>query len=79
MEPKRLSTQEVEKFLNAFNEHLDLHEAHTWEQVGRCVYCADCQERLYQGYLPKDRRPQKRAPSTPKATREMRQRWGMDD
>lgn len=33
------------------------HAQHTWAQVGPCVYCADCDVRLYQGQLPADRRP----------------------
>lgn len=33
------------------------HEGHTWEQVGLCVYCVDCEVRLYQGTVPADRRP----------------------
>ena len=33
------------------------HAPHTWRQVGLCVYCDDCGERLYQGQLPDDRRP----------------------
>lgn len=28
------------------------HADHAWAQQGRCVYCKDCSERLYQGKLP---------------------------
>jgi hypothetical protein len=66
------------KALESFNDTLEIHEAHTWEQVGRCVYCTDCGERLYQGYLPKDRRQPRRTPAEPKSTQEMRARWGKD-
>jgi hypothetical protein len=73
-----LDKDTTRKALESFNEMLELHEAHTWEQVGRCVYCADCGERLYQGYLPKERRPVRRAPATPQSTQEMRARWQKD-
>lgn len=33
------------------------HDTCTLEQVGPCVYCADHNERLYQGMLPADKRP----------------------
>jgi len=33
------------------------HAPHTWSQIGPCVYCDDCNERLYQGQLPENRRP----------------------
>jgi hypothetical protein len=66
---------QIRKALEAFSERLELHEEHVWEQVGRCVYC-ECGERLYQGYLPSERRKPKKAPAEPKATTEMRARWG---
>lgn len=69
-------SDDVRRALEAFSEKLELHEAHTWKQVGRCVYCNDCSERLYQGWLPKDRKPPPTTPREPKATTEMRQRWG---
>jgi hypothetical protein len=28
------------------------HDAHRWEAVGLCVWCADCNVRLYEGDLP---------------------------
>lgn len=64
--------------MESFSEMLEIHEDHTWEQVGRCVYCADCAERLYQGYLPKERRQPRRVPVEPKSTQEMRARWNKD-
>jgi hypothetical protein len=66
---------DVRRALESFNELLELHEAHTWKQVGRCVYCDDCQERLYQGRLPAERKPARRPPPEPAATTEMRSRW----
>jgi hypothetical protein len=65
----------VEKALKALDDLLTAHEPHTWEQIGRCVYC-ECGERLYQGYLPAHRRTAKKAPPEPKATTEMRKQWG---
>ena len=38
--------------VQAFFEEIDSHQDHTWKQVGRCVYCADCKVRLYQGKIP---------------------------
>jgi len=32
--------------------NLSSHADHTWSQHGRCVYCDDCDIRLYQGKLP---------------------------
>lgn len=65
----------MEKALEGFDRMLIAHEAHTWKQVGRCVYCDDCGDRLYQGRLPKDRQQPKRQPPEPEATTEMRKRW----
>lgn len=69
----------IRKALEDWSARLEIHEAHTWGQVGRCVYCRDCGERLYQGFLPKDRKPPLRRASEPKATQEMRARWGKSD
>jgi hypothetical protein len=64
--------------LAALEAQLAPHEHHTWEQIGRCVYCADCSTRLYQGTIgpthTKVRR--RRQGQEPKATQEMRERWG---
>lgn len=30
------------------------HQACRWEEIGRCVYCAEHGDRLYQGSLPSD-------------------------
>ena len=40
-----------------FEARLAAHESHRWEEVAPCVYCADCNVRLYQGVLPDDRDP----------------------
>lgn len=60
--------------------HIQPHEDHTWEQVGRCVYCVDCDARLYQGTVPSDHAKVRRRSwsdaSDPAATNAMRERWG---
>lgn len=70
----------AKKAVEAMFAKIAKHDDHCWEQVGRCVYCVDCQQRLYQGTIPADHTNVKRRvrDSTPKATREMRARWGMD-
>jgi hypothetical protein len=66
--------------VNAMFEEIARHEDHAWQQIGRCVYCMDCGERLYQGRIPASHANVKiRARGgSPKATRDMRERWGMD-
>lgn len=57
------------------------HAGHVWEQVGRCVYCHDCGLRLYQGRIPASHTNVYRrsaGSSSPRATDEMRRRWGKD-
>jgi hypothetical protein len=67
------------KAVVGFFEELLRHQDHCWQQVGRCVYCADCGQRLYQGQIPPEHTNVKRRSfGTPKATRDMRERWGMD-
>ena len=74
--------QEQLAAVTAYFEGIARHQDHTWEQVGRCVYCVDCDERLYQGRIPPEHRNVKcrsYGVHTPKETRDMRTRWGMDD
>jgi hypothetical protein len=71
-----MSGEQMQGALSALFAKLDAHEDHTWQQVGRCVYCHDCGERLYQGTLPPERRQPKPRPVEPKATTAMRERWG---
>jgi hypothetical protein len=33
------------------------HRPHRWEEVGICVWCVDCNVRLYQGNLPEWKDP----------------------
>ena len=66
----------VEDAWKAFDRMLTEHQEHEWRQIGRCVYCQPCNVRLYQGTLPKDRKPAPSRPVEPSATTEMRKRWG---
>ena len=64
--------------VQAMWDEIARHDDHEWEQIGRCVYCADCSQRLYQGTIgpthTKVRR--RRQGQEPKSTTEMRKRWG---
>ena len=70
----------ADEILKAFEARLAEHEAHTWEQIGRCVYCADCSTRLYQGTIPPGHTNvrKRRQGQEPKSTAEMRKRWGKE-
>jgi hypothetical protein len=70
----------MDNVLKAFEEKLEIHSDHTWKRIGRCVYCDDCNERLYQGRIPDDHKKVKvkSRNRTPTATQEMRDRWRMD-
>ena len=48
-------------FATVLTELLETHGEHRWEEVGPCVWCADCNVRLYQGTLPDDKAPANRA------------------
>jgi hypothetical protein len=71
-------TIDPDKILAAFEASLRAHDEHTWEQIGRCVYCADCQTRLYQGRIPTSHTQvrRRRQGQEPKSTTAMRERWG---
>jgi hypothetical protein len=63
------------------NQLFGKHDAHVWTQIGRCVYCVDCNQRLYQGTIPPShervRTPQRWGDAAnPAATQAMRERWG---
>jgi len=66
----------MEDAWKAFDSMLAEHEEHEWRQIGRCVYCQPCNVRLYQGTLPKSRKPLPTKMPEPTATTEMRARWG---
>jgi len=53
----------------AFDDMLASHEG---------VYCHDCDVRLYQGTIPKGQAQHRQMPREPKATTEMRKRWGKE-
>jgi hypothetical protein len=67
--------------VRVLNDIASGHDQHFWTQIGRCVYCADCNKRLYQGTIP-DSHEKVQAPRRwdeardPAATRTMRERWG---
>ena len=68
-----------EEVARAFNAMLDAHKDHEWVQIGPCVYCDDCNTRLFQGRLGGERKERDSRPvQTPKETRDMRARWGKD-
>lgn len=72
-------TMTAEEAAAAINAMLAAHADHEWVQVGPCVYCDDCNERLFQGRLAGGRKDRESRPvQTPKETRDMRARWGKD-
>jgi hypothetical protein len=71
----------VGEILEAIAAQIKSHDDHTWTQIGRCVYCSDCNQRLYQGTIPATHTKVKALSrwveaSDPSATRKMRERWG---
>lgn len=77
-----MSDSEIDEAIKAMFAEIARHDEHCWQQVGRCVYCADCSQRLYQGRIPPEHTNVKResyGQRTPKETRDMRARWGMDE
>lgn len=53
------------------------HADHTLQHVGRCVWCCDCDRRLYQGRIPASHvKVRAMVRREPVSTTEMRQRWG---
>jgi hypothetical protein len=77
-----MSTPEERKVVADYlNQLFGKHDEHTWTQIGRCVYCADCNQRLYQGTIPATHTKVRASSrwveaSDPSATRNMRERWG---
>ena len=72
----RITPEEAARAIEAM---LAAHAEHEWVQVGPCVYCDDCNTRLFQGRLAGDRKDRDSRPvRTPKETRDMRARWGKD-
>lgn len=64
------------RFAEALEERLTEHAEHPWHQVGRCVYCGPCRERLYQGTMP-ETHPVWVPPKKPQPP-SLREKWGMD-
>ncbi len=58
---------------------LKVHDDHTWQQVGPCVYCVDCNKRLFQGTIGKSHEKVLTkswdAARDPEKTKSMRERW----
>lgn len=69
----------IEEAWAAFDKMLAEHQDHEWRQIGRCVYCQPCNERLYQGTLPPEKKGKARPRPEPPATTEMRKRWGKSE
>ncbi len=71
----RLTPQQV---FEALQKHFGAHDDHHLEQVGRCIYCTDCNVRVCQGQLSEEYK--KAHPPKPKPRKEtsadrMRERW----
>ena len=49
MKPKKKLTNK--QIAELFMAQITAHDSHNRKQVGPCVYCADCNLRLYQGKL----------------------------
>jgi hypothetical protein len=47
----KLTKAEAAKILEEIMHRFSKHATHNKKQVGPCVYCIDCNERLYQGKL----------------------------
>ena len=80
----------VVKALESLDRLIDEHQDCTWEQIGRCVYCADHNDprgraiKLYQGRIPpshtKVKKTAKQTGVSDKGLRDsaaMRERWRM--
>jgi len=68
----------LEKVIDGVFDNIAKHNEHAWKQIGRCVYCDDCGERLYQGRIPKSHTnvvSGRKKPVEPASTTEMRARW----
>jgi hypothetical protein len=46
----------IEEAWKAFDRMLASHIDHNWRKIGGCVYCTDCDVRLYHGDLPEEKR-----------------------
>lgn len=42
----------LDQILKSIRDDFARHVYHKKKQIGRCVYCVDCNKRLYQGRLP---------------------------
>lgn len=75
-----MSHEDTVQAMGAYVEGLVACDGHTWEQVGRCVYCVDCNRRLFQGTVGSKHKKVRTRPwdaaRDPEKTQTMRARWG---
>ncbi len=68
----------VEDFESAIGKQVFIHDSHQLEQVGRCIYCTDCNVRVCQGQLSAEyieHHPPKPKPRKETSADRMRERW----
>ena len=73
--PKPTEEEIAEAYLKSWLEH----DKHQFEQVGRCIYCTDCNVRVGQGQLSEEYKkahPPKPKPRKKTSVDEMLERWG---
>ena len=70
----------IEDVAEAFAARLADHADHPWEQVGRCVFCVTCGDRLYSGTIPEGHPVGRRQTKPPRnLLAEFRNRWGQPE
>lgn len=50
-QPVKLTKFQKVKLAEQLMAEINAHDTHKRKQVGSCVYCVDCDKRLYQGTL----------------------------
>lgn len=76
--PKVTAAEVGTAFGRWMDEMMSAHGEHPWTQIGRCVFCVPCGERMYQGTIPEGH-PVGRFPSKPQPKpliESFRDRWG---
>ena len=48
---KVMSKRKIAKIIEEMEANIAKHDTHERKQIGGCVYCMSCNERLYQGKL----------------------------
>jgi hypothetical protein len=64
--PVRSPERQSAFFWDRFVKSLAKHDEHTWAKVGRCVYCVDCNTRLFNGDIPREHQNVGTFPTKPK-------------